>query len=222
MVYAEGTVRRSFPSSFATTAWVAIVTAGGFLGVAACASNNFKKEDDGIGLPDRQELDDNGNPINGDAMLTPSDSGGGGNESDVLIIRPTDGGTCGDIDGEAVYCIGRGDRIEATGTIAYGAGFTGQLPAMGMGPPGVGYIPVNVPFTCVATAGDRGKPPNNGPTGKTCEVSFDNTNTQTVIGTAKYTLRADDNAGNGTYRFGLTSNAGTSIVEPPFYLKIGQ
>lgn len=207
------------------TPWLsigALIFGGLMVTLASCASDNFKKDDD-LELPERGNEDPDGSKSSGDARLNPSSLDSGNDDSDVIIIRPTDGGTCGEIDGAAVFCVARGDRIETTGTITYGPGFTGALPAMGMGQAGVGYMPVSFPFTCEATGGDRAKsPPHNTAGGKICEVSFDNTNTTTVTGTAKYRIQAENDAGNGVYLLGLTSNAGTTIAEPPFYLKIGQ
>lgn len=128
-------------------------------------------------------------------------------------------GPCGTAsDGLQIICVNASGSHTAQGTINYGSGFPTGLPAMGMGAPNLGYIPISYPFTCAATDGTLSVSVNNTAGGKICEVIFNNAIPGT--GDATYTITADANAPKGDYIFGLNANAGATVAEPSFYIRV--
>ncbi len=193
----------------------------------ACATANLDEEE---GDPTRPAPRLDGGP-GGDDAGAGRDTGGPGPGDDSgsvffeggTPIDASDGGgkACAVRDGLEVYCLARGQKFGTTGTLTYGTGFPAKLPAMGLGKPALGYLPADYPMTCIATPGTRGlSPPDNSAMGKICEVSFDNTNTTTVTGTASYVVTIANDAAFGDYVFGLTANAGTTIKEPSFWIRV--
>jgi hypothetical protein len=130
------------------------------------------------------------------------------------------GGACDQLMGLDVFCIPPGGSHVAQAAVSYGTGFPQGLPAMGAGQPGLGYIQQTEPFTCIAQAGDHGVATNNTAGGRICEVIFDNNVASTVTGTGTYTIIADSAASPGDYAFGFTSNSGTTVLTPNFYIRV--
>ena len=128
--------------------------------------------------------------------------------------------TCGSKDGLNVVCIRPGATFTTSGTLTYGPGFSGPLPAMGFGKRQLGYLPSNDPFTCVATPGLYAVSANNTAGGKICEVSFDNTRSGQTTGTATYAVTAYADAGAGDFDVGLTATSGTTILESAFFFRV--
>jgi hypothetical protein len=197
----------------------------GVLAFAACGVEVASKDDDALNLPQRGPGDGSSTadaPNGGDApAVLEGATGDVTSGADGADAADAASSSCGTIDGSAVYCIRRSETFMTKGTITYPAGYTGNLPAMGLGRGKLGYLPADYPFTCIAAVGIRGvPPPNNTAGGKICEVSFDNTNTAPVTGTATYTVQAFADAAAGTYEIGLTANSGTTIAEPGFYLRV--
>lgn len=168
---------------------------------AACAEADLSGEED-VDVPGRKDggggseggADGGATPIEDSGGPPPSDSGGV-----VVVVDGGDGGgvlRCAVKDGLNVYCLAPGQSFSTVGTLTYGPGFPAGLPAMGIGKPGLGYIPGDYPMTCIATPGMRGlSPANNTAGGKICEVKFDNTNTGTATGTASYVVTIPSGGG---------------------------
>jgi hypothetical protein len=190
---------------------------------AACAEADLSGEED-VDVPGRKDGGNDGadEGATGDSS-TAADGTAPKSEGGIVIVDGGDGGAlrCAVKDGLDVYCLAPGQSFSTVGTITYGPGFPAGLPAMGIGKPGLGYIPADYPMTCVATPGTRGlSPPNNTAGGKICEVKFDNTNTGTVTGTASYVVTIPASTPLADYSFGLVASAGTTISEPAFYLRV--
>ena len=124
------------------------------------------------------------------------------------------------INGLPAICIAPGRTYAVNGTIRYNPGWPSGLPALGLGAPKLGYIPIGYPFTCSAVGGTNSIAVSNTASGKICESIFTNANTATITGTASYTIAADANAPTGDYLFGLTTNTGATAVEPDFYIRV--
>ncbi|MBS2020229.1 MAG: hypothetical protein JST00_45640 [Deltaproteobacteria bacterium] len=197
-----------------------VVALTAWLAAAACAEADLSG-DEPIDVPGRS---DGGDAIDGsDAGATPKPDAGGTSEGGLVVVDGGDGGLlrCDVKDGLDVYCLAPGQSFTTKGTITYGPGFPSGLPAMGLGKPGVGYLPADYPMTCTASPGARGlAPPNNSGGGKICEVRFDNTNTATATGTASYVVSIPPSAPLADYAFGLVATNGTTVTEPAFYLRV--
>jgi hypothetical protein len=116
-----------------------------------------------------------------------------------------------------------GGTLDVVAAASYPPGFPSGLPAMGLGAPNLGYIPVDWPFTCTASGLDRAVGMgNSGVGGKICEVNFDNTNTSAAMGRSSYRLKADPTLQPGPqlYQFGFTCNYGCSVLHPGFKVRI--
>jgi hypothetical protein len=127
---------------------------------------------------------------------------------------------CDKRDGLDVFCLPPGGTHLTRGTIVYGAGFPDGLPALGLGAPLLGYIPVSAPFTCVAKGGTRAISDHNVADGKICEAIYENRVTSEVRGTASYVVTAAANAPEADTLFGLNANTGARWEEPNFYLRV--
>ncbi|MFA5791965.1 MAG: hypothetical protein WC884_02920 [Candidatus Paceibacterota bacterium] len=110
--------------------------------------------------------------------------------------------------------------MTADATLTWGAGFPSPLPAMGMGQPGLGYIPSSYPLTCAASSSYPGSGPgNSGAGGKICEITFDETTAGS--GSAFYYIYVDAGATRGErYLMGLTSNGGSNTLAQDFYVRV--
>jgi len=110
--------------------------------------------------------------------------------------------------------------MTADATLEWGAGFPSPLPAMGMGQPGLGYIPPSYPLTCAAASSYPGSGPgNSGAGGKICEITFDETTAGS--GSAFYYIYVDTGATRGErYLMGLTSNGGSNTLAQNFYVRV--
>ncbi len=136
---------------------------------------------------------------------------------------PVDSGVvaaCDQKDGLAVYCMTPGGTYRTGGTIAYGPGFPEGLPALGLGAPGLGYVPATYPFTCEAK-GMRFATSEQNVVGKICEAIFENMIVENVQGSAVYTVTAAPDAGPGDYPFGFQTNVGATALTPSFWLRVG-
>jgi len=152
---------------------------------------------------------------------------GAGSYISLLAYFPTSGSIQSDGAGPLeTYDIDPGGTYgPVQGTLVWSGGFTSPLPAMGMGKPGLGYMPSDYPLGCEASSNYPGSTPGNSgvPTGfggyRICEIAF---NTPIAgSGTAYYTFYASPDAVPGTlYLIGLTSNGGSNTLEKDFYLRI--
>jgi hypothetical protein len=136
-------------------------------------------------------------------------------------VGPDGSTACGEKDGLEVFCVAPGGSHRTSGTIVYGAGFPDGLPALGIGAPKLGYIPVSYPFVCQAKGGAGAISDHNVADGKICEAIFENTVSAEVSGKVDYVITAGVDAGTGDYLFGLTTNVGARFLEPNFWIRIG-
>lgn len=157
---------------------------------------------------------------------TPANPGGGGTTPVVPPNPPAS--TCPALgcqqEGIDIVCnVPVGGTLDVVAGASYPAGFPSGLPAMGLGAPNLGYIPVDWPFTCTAAGLDRAVGMGNSGAGeKICEVNFDNTNTSAAMGRASYRLKASSTlqAGPQLYQFGFTCNYGCTVLHPGFKVRI--
>ncbi len=127
-------------------------------------------------------------------------------------------------DDTTTYDLDPGDTLTGTGTLTWTAGFVGGLPAMGLGSPGSGAVPLSYPFDfCSASSsypGNINPHPNfNTTTARICEIEFNTPYAGT--GTASYNIRASANAVRGSvWAFGLNANGGSTPLEKDFNIRI--
>jgi hypothetical protein len=115
-----------------------------------------------------------------------------------------------------MYYLEPGSSLTVTGTLEWDAGFNSPLPAMGLGAPGLGYIPADYPMTCTASGGVGGGNSNGS---SICERTFNST--VAGSGTASFTINVSPGAPRGeVYSLGLTSNGGSNVKEKNFNIRV--
>ncbi len=135
------------------------------------------------------------------------------------VISSVSGQKCDSLNDLDVICLDRGNSYILDGTITYGSGL-GERPKMGIGAPGLGYLPISYPFGCNAQGERNSVETRNIANEKICEVSFTNANTEPISGIGIYTITVNTDAPEGDYPFGLVSSPGSTVTEPDFYIRI--
>ena len=159
---------------------------------------------------------------------TGGSTGGSSGGGTVITPTPTPTPRCPSLgcqlEGAEIVCnLPPGGTLDVVSSASYPPGFPQGLPAMGLGAPNLGYIPVDWPFTCEAQGLDLAVGSgNSGAGGKICEVNFDHTLQWVAQGRAAYRLRADASLQPGPqlYQFGFTCNTGCTPLHPGFKVRI--
>jgi len=114
-----------------------------------------------------------------------------------------------------------GGYMTSTGDLEWKAGFFSPLPAMGMGAPGLGYIPSGYSgITCAAGSSYPGYGYGNSTSdGKICEITF--STSYAASGSAYYYIYVAPGSTRGSrYQMSLTSNGGSNTKNVDFYVRV--
>jgi hypothetical protein len=121
-------------------------------------------------------------------------------------------------DSDVDICIAPGESFSSSAYIEFTSGFPSELPAVGVGVPGLGYFSSDFPLAGCSASGGYG-PGNSTSDGYICERSFNNPNAGS--GTAYFTISIREDAVPGTrYNIGYTTNGGSNVLSESFVVQI--